>query len=863
MRRLLLFAGLCFVLPVILAQDAPDPDEPTPAPAPEEAKPAPAAVPGGRGGGRGGANRNEPRPYDRVITKEAKTKDGIFKVHQVGDNWYYEIPASELGKDFLMVTHIARNTIGAGYGGQMVGDLVVRWERHDNRVFLRKVNYDVIADPNSPIAQAVEAANTPAIMMAFNIESFGPEEAPVIDVGQLFSTDIPEMSGRDAVRGRGMDRSRSFVDKITPFPQNIEAEATQTFTNPPTQNGRGGGGGGRGGMRPGSGTVTMHFSMVKLPEKPMMPRLADSRVGYFTTSTMDYSRPEHRAERRTFIARWRLEKKDPNAELSEPVKPIVYYIDPATPKKWIPYLKKGIESWQPAFEAAGFKHAIIAKDPPSKEEDPDWSPDDVRYSVIRWLPSTTENASGPHISDPRTGEILDADVQFYHNVMNLVRDWYFVQVGPLDPRAQKLPLPDDLMGELLTFVSAHEVGHTLGLQHNMKASANYPADKLRDAEWLREMSHTPTIMDYSRFNYVVQPEDNIPVDLLIPKQGPYDSFAIRWGYAPISADTPDDEKEMLDEWAREQDTKPWLRFSTDGANGSDPGDNTEAVGDADAVASTRLGLKNLERVMDMLLPATTHEGEDWDELKSVYERALGQWSREMGHVANVIGGLDSQEKHAGQDGVRFTVVDKKRQQEAMAFLNENAFATPEMFLRPEILRRIEPNGSLQRIRAAQLQVLQAVLQPSRFRRMVEEEAIDGANAYRVSEFLADLRKGVFGEIYASRPEIDAYRRNLQRAYLETVAARLNGPRPATDDERPMLRGELVTIAADAAKAARKASDRETKLHLADIQDQVAKILDPKFQVGSGQTGNGPGGPPSFSLEVDGEFCWPDYAIHVE
>jgi hypothetical protein len=593
----------------------------------------------------------------------------------------------------------------------------------------------------------------------------------------------------------------------------------------------------------------------------MMPRLADARVGYFTTSTMDYSRPEHRAERRQFVARWRLEKKDANAAVSEPVKPIVYYIDPATPKKWVPYLKKGIESWQPAFEAAGFRNAILAKEAPTPEEDPHWSPDDVRNSVVRWLPSTTENASGPHISDPRTGEILNADIQFYHNVQQLVEDWYFVQVGPLDPRASKLPLPDDLMGDLLGFVVAHEVGHTLGLQHNMKASSMYPAEKLRDPEWLKTMSHTPSIMDYSRFNYVAQPEDKIDPKLLIPGIGPYDKWAIHWAYAPINeANISDEENKTLDTWAREQEKTPWLRFSTDRAQGADSGENTEAVGDADAVYSTGLGLKNLQRVMDNLLAATTHEGQDWDDLRTVYGRVVGQWANELGHVAQIVGAFDSFEKHGGQNGVRFNLVPKARQVAAVKFLNENAFATPTMLLRPEILRRIEPSGALTRIRTAQLQVLSSLLSTQRFGRLVEQEAIDGSAAYRPSEFLADVRKGVFGELYAPSVKIDAYRRNLQRAYLDLIATRLNGAQRVTDDQRPMFRGELRTIAADAAAALLRTTDRESRLHLDDLRDQIAKILDPKFQLVN---------PTPAQINIlpvsqrEGTFCWEDYAIGLE
>ena len=480
----------------------------------------------------------------------------------------------------------------------------------------------------------------------------------------------------------------------------------------------------------------------------MMPRLFDERVGYFTTSTMDYSRSEYKAERTRYIARWRLEKKDPSAAISEPVKPIVYYIDAATPRKWVPWLKKGIEDWNEAFAAAGFKNAIIGKEAPTAAQDPKWSPEDVRNSVIRWLPSTTENASGPHISDPRTGEILNADIQFYHNVMNLARDWYFVQVGPLDPRAQKLPLPDELMGRLLEYVTAHEVGHTLGFQHNMKASSMYPFEKIRDKEWVHKMGHTPSIMDYSRFNYVAQPEDGIAAEDLIPRIGPYDTWATMWGYTPIpSAKTPDAEKSTLGKWAKEQDDKPWLRFSTANSNGSDPGEETEAVGDADTVKATTLGVKNLQRVTKMLMSATAYkEGETYEQLAELYGRVLSQWSTEMTHVAGIVGGFNSQEKVVGQEGRIFNLIPKEKQREAVKYLTENAFTTPAWMIDEEILRRIEPVGVIDRIHTAQTRVLTQLLNSARFARLLEQETLDGNLAYSPVEFLASVRKGIWREL---------------------------------------------------------------------------------------------------------------------
>lgn len=863
--------------------------EPTDPPQPPAGGGPPAAAGGRAGFGAGAAASQDPQPYDKVITKDAKSKAGIFTVHQVKDKYYYEIPKSELGKDFLWVSQIAKTTLGVGYGGQSLANRVVRWERSGNKIHLRDVNFEVVADPRQPVAAAVAAANNASIVMTFPIAAFGKdnkdgkdghEDHMIIEVTRLFSTDVPEFGARTRLQATALDPTRSSIERVSAYPTNIEAEASMTYTRQPSPAGGLGGGAPQpanpfasAGMRPGSATVVLHHSMVKLPEKPMQPRLFDERVGYFTQRNMDYGLDEQRSQERRFITRWRLEKKDPSAAVSEPVKPIVYYIDSATPSKWVPYMKAGIESWQKAFEAAGFRNAILGKLAPTPAQDPDFSPEDARYSVIRWLPSTIENASGPNIHDPRTGEILESDIQFYHNVMNLARMWYFVQASPLDPAAQKLPLPDDLMGRLIQYVCAHEVGHTLGFQHNMKASSQYPQEKVRDREWVHKMGHSPSIMDYSRYNYVAQPEDKIDPADLIPQVGPYDVWATHWGYAPIpEAKSSEDEKATLDKWAREQDKTPWYRFSTAHAAGSDPGDLTEAVGDADAVKSTGLGLKNLERVAKNLIAATTtKEGENYDLLSEVYGRVLGQWSLEMGHVAAIIGGSESQQKHIGQSGVLFTPVAKARQAEAVKFLVDNGLVAPKWMIDPQILRRIEAVGELSRIRNAQNGVLNNMLSSARFARLVEQEAMEGANAYSPAQLLGDVRKGLWKELDAPSVKIDAYRRNIQRAYLDLANAKINSAGAAvpaglpaqlagqfisSGDEAPMYRAELKALSASLQAASAKAADAPTRAHIDAARDHIARILDPKFQAANAAAA---AARIVFGLD-DTQTCWPDYRI---
>jgi hypothetical protein len=415
-------------------------------------------------------------------------------------------------------------------------------------------------------------------------------------------------------------------------------------------------------------------------------------------------------------------------------------------------------------------------------------------------------------------------------------------------------------------VAAHEVGHTLGFQHNMKASSMYPAAKVRDPKWVKENGHTPTLMDYSRFNYVAQPEDKIAVEDLVPKIGPYDKWATMWGYKPIpGATSPEAEKKTLDEWARQQDATPWFRFSTEGSAGSDPGELTEAVGDEDAIASTALGMKNLERVAAMLVPATTtRPGEPFSDLEEVYARMLGQWALEMNHVAAIVGGYNSQQKHIGQTGVRFQLIPRAKQEAAVAYLVENAFRPPRWALNADILRRIEPVGVLDRVEAAQTRVLNSLLSSGRVLRLVEQEAIDGPAAYPPLDFLAAVRKGIWSEIYPAQSStpVDAYRRNLQRAYVETLSNRVNGAQAQSDDTRAFFRGELKTLDQDIDVALGNMSDRATRLHLLDVRTQIARALDPTVQAAA------PGARSTteldeaelFDVTLGSDVCWPDYAV---
>ncbi len=810
--------GLALISTLATAQDKPAPRKPRPTDTPPAgsmgtgpADPTKAAKPG------------DLKPFKDIITAEAKSDPGVFTVHRVGDKIYFEIPAAMLGKEMLTTTEIAQLPANLGYGGTFAGSRVIRWVRRENKIYMRNVDYSVRAEgEGKAIRRAVESATLEPIIEAFDVLTEGKDKAAVIDVTRLYTSNPQEFSVSNALNAGGVDPSRSYIDNIKSFPTNIETRSLLTFS------GGGGGGfrivGGRLVTGP-SGPITalIHYSMVLLPEKPMPARLYDTRVGYFTEGFDAYGRPENRVVAREYITRYRLEKKDPKAELSEPVKPIIYYISREVPEEWHSYIKQAVEDWQPAFEAAGFKNAIICKEAPTVAEDSNWDPEDARYSVIRWAPQSVENAMGPHTSDPRTGEILSAHIIVWHDVLKLAETWYFVQCAAQDPNAQKLPMSTETIGPLLRVVIAHEVGHTLGLRHNHKASSSFTAAQLRDKAFTEKWGDEASIMDYGRFNYVAQPGDGAR---LLPKLGPYDLFAIEWGYKPFAGyNTPDSEKQQLDTIAARQIEDKTLRFGGEDVNSfSDPTVQTEDLG-SDPIEATAYGLKNISRIAGLLIPSTTKYGENYDRLDEMYQALINQRLTELNHVLKLIGGVVQTDYHAGRGDAVYQPVPAAKQAQAVQFVIANGLTVPRELLAPAILDRITPTGGIALVEQQQNFFLSGLLSTARMSRMMDNQAAHPGRAYTVVQLMQDVQSGVWSELKKPVPTVDLYRRSLQRQYIQLLKTRVaaNEGSELHGISMGMLRDLLHTI--DAAMP--KVADSETAMHLRDCRMTIDRIVNPK------------------------------------
>ena len=773
------------------------------------------------------------KTFEDIITKEAITDKGLFNIHKVKEKYYYEINDTLFGREMLMVTRIAKTASGLGFGGGKQNTQVLRWQKKDNKILLRVVSHNVVASDSLPVNEAVLNSNFEPILYSFKIESKGIDStSTLIEVTKLFSEDVKPLgfpqSRRKGYKISSLNSKKSFIESIKSYPENIESRHVKTYnsSSPPSNS--------------STGTISLEInnSMILLPKVPMKRRYFDQRVGWFARSQVDYGLDVQESKSLKYLDRWRLEVRDEdlekfkNGELVTPKKQIVYYIDRATPVKWRKYLKQGIEDWQIAFEEAGFKNAIIAKDPPTKEEDPDWSPEDVRYSVVRYLASPIPNANGPHVSDPRSGEILESDINWYHNVMTLLRNWFFVQTAAINEDARGVSFDDEVMGRLIRFVSAHEVGHTIGLPHNMGSSSAYPVDSLRSATFTKKYGTAPSIMDYARFNYIAQPEDKGVA--LMPDIGVYDKHSVRWGYRPIpDAKTAKDEKKTLDKWIRDNENSLMHRF---GSAGIDPSSQTEDLGD-DAVKASEYGILNLKRIIPNLNKWTSEDGKDYSDLQTMYGQVLSQFNRYMGHVSSNIGGVYQYYKTYDQEGPVYTHVKKSHQKKCMNFLNDQLFETPTWMIDNNILNKIEFAGITNRIRSTQSRTLNSILDFGKMARLIENEAINGKAAYTLIDMMSDLKEGIWKELYTHKT-IDVYRRNLQLAYLDRISyimneeqgsipswarGRVTSVKVSQSDIRTIAVGQLLELKKDIKKHKNR-SDKMTKMHLDMATAKINKIL---------------------------------------
>lgn len=767
-----------------------------------------------------------PEPYSKVITKDAKTQKGLFLVHQIKSKILWEIPKNLLNRDLFWSTELAGTPAGGnGFSvpGVNAGTQVLEFQKHDNKLWLREMDYSVRTDGTGPIAHGVARVSISPIIDTFPIEAYGKKKSMVIDVTRLFLSDPPEFEVKELVGGSGVDPTRSAVLYVHDFPKNIETSSQLTFVGGPS----GalamlfGGGGGE------NKTAIVHYSLDLLPKVPMEGRLADDRVGYFKEPFTLYDTKYNSSKPEAFIDRFHLVKKFPNEAVSVPVKPIVYYISREVPNRWRPYLRKAVLAWNSVFAKLGYKDVMQVKDAPTKAEDPNWSPEDIRYNVIRWQPTDTENAEGQSVHDPRSGQTLCGHVVVWGNVTKLAQMWYFAQASASDPLAQFLPLSQRLVGRILTYIVTHEVGHTLGLAHNFLASSEYPTQMLRNKAFTEKYGDEASIMDYGRFNYVAQPGDGAR---LIPILGPYDYFAIGYGYMPEQGPTPESERPALDHYLAQQVTNPMVRFGTseDGsvAGRNDPSIETEDLG-SNPILSTTYGLKNIDRIAGFLYNATVDKGKPYSRLQDMYSALLSQRFLELIHVSKLVGGVYYNNFHGERGGQVFVDVSKAKQKAAVQLLLNNGLHFPAAMLDPRILNQIHSAQTLPLILSYQKSILSTLLADTRCQRMFDNELMNGSKAYTVQEMVAEIQSSIWSELRQKHPIVDLVRRNLQSDYLYAMDNRLNGAMTTQTEFRAIARMDLIHLQSAINSQIPNTTDMMTRAHLMDCSNMIKKILNGK------------------------------------
>lgn len=759
------------------------------------------------------------KPYAQVITPKAKSSFGFLTVHKVDNNYFFEIPDSMLNRDILIVNRISkaptsRQKSRVGYPGDILGSKVIRFENKDNkRILVREYSYRERSENKDGMFQSVRNSNTQPIVANFGIETIKKDSLTrnyVINVSVFLQKENPLFSfdadSKEYIGLLNMVGEGTYIDTLKAFPKNIEISTTVTYQSKKGMSNVGF-------LETGSPRIPLTYelnsSMVLLPEVPMKARLFDPRVGYFTVSYTDFDSNPQGIEYKKLITRWRLEPKDEAAylrgELVEPKKPIIIYIDPATPKKWVPYLIQGVNDWQVAFEKAGFKNAIYALEAPT--DDPSWSLEDARHSAIVYKPSDIPNASGPHINDPRTGEILETHINWYHNVMSLLRDWYMIQAGTIDEAARKMQLDDELMGQLIRFVSSHEVGHTLGLRHNFGSSHTVPVEKLRDKAWVEANGHTPSIMDYARFNYVAQPEDGITRAGIFPRIGIYDKWSIEWGYRWLPQfQTPEDEVAFSNQSIIEKlKTDVRYTFGTE-SDPNDPRNQSEDLGD-DSMLASLYGIKNLKRIVPQILTWSYEPNKSYAGAGEIYSGVVSQFNRYLGHVTKNVAGIYSNSITVEQtDEIAREFVPANIQKRAIAFLNEQLFTTPEWLIDRQLMEKakILPVNVICSLQSG---VLARLINKNTLDKMSENEILNGKKAYTSAQMFNDLKKVIWSNLGQS----DIYKRNMQKAYVENLINLLDkkgnadknasGKRPAYSEAPAIAHGQLTELKRLATSAA--------------------------------------------------------------